>query len=445
MRKVYRYESISMVLGDVAIFILSLWISLAIRNTAVPTQSLFAEHLSAFIPLFCAWIAFFVIGGLYDRHLRFSKARLAGKLWLAQAINVSSAFFYFYVLHTSQIGAGLTPKTILLLYLIVSTGLISLWRIYLYPKISEMSPLNVLIVASKQDTEKFQESLVRLRQSGIKMTFLNTMSEFDDFISQSEKLKQIDIVVSNGFDAEFKEMRIKVYQLLFAGLSYIELADFHEEVFEMIPFQTINESWFLMHISVARRYMYDILKRFMDIVIALPLTIFSLIWYPIVYIAIKLDDRGPLFIKQDRVGENGKVMRIIKFRSMKVSDEGKWVTKNDDRITRIGKIIRKTRIDELPQLWNVLKGDLSLIGPRPELPALVELYKKEIPYYDVRHIIKPGLSGWAQIHHDIPPHSIEETKVKLAYDLYYIKNRSLILDIKIAFATIKTLLSRTGI
>lgn len=107
--------------------------------------------------------------------------------------------------------------------------------------------------------------------------------------------------------------------------------------------------------------------------------------------------------------------------------------------------MRKSRLDEFPQLWSILKGESSLIGPRPELPKLVELYKKEIPHYNVRHLIKPGLSGWAQIHHEKPPHSVEETKEKLAYDLYYIKHRSVWLDQKIALQTIKTLLSRVGV
>jgi lipopolysaccharide/colanic/teichoic acid biosynthesis glycosyltransferase len=126
-------------------------------------------------------------------------------------------------------------------------------------------------------------------------------------------------------------------------------------------------------------------------------------------------------------------------------DEGKQLGQNENKITRVGKFLRVSRIDELPQLWNVLRGDLSLIGPRPEFPKLVELYHEQIPYYNMRHLIKPGLSGWAQVHHDTPPQSIEETKEKLSYDLYYLKNRSIALDLKIALKTIKTLLSRTGI
>jgi lipopolysaccharide/colanic/teichoic acid biosynthesis glycosyltransferase len=181
----------------------------------------------------------------------------------------------------------------------------------------------------------------------------------------------------------------------------------------------------------------------MDVVISFPLALASLVFYPFVIAARKIEGY-PVFIYQERVGKNQKPIRIMKFGSMTVSDGGVWVTKSDNRITKVGAFLRKSRIDELPQLWNILRGDLSLIGPRPELPNLVELYKKEIPHYNVRHLIKPGLSGWAQIHHEKPPHSIEETVDKLSYDLYYVKHRSFLLDLKIALQTVKTLLSRVG-
>jgi lipopolysaccharide/colanic/teichoic acid biosynthesis glycosyltransferase len=427
-----------MVLGDMAIFLASLWASLALRYFALPSSEVYMEHVVAFFPLFILWLCLYVIGGLYDRHLRFSKSKLPGKLWMAQTINVVIAFLYFYALQTSDIAAGLAPKTILALYLVISGVLITLWRVYVYPKFTENRPLRVLCIGSVTDTARFVESEVRLRASGIDLHVYTSLSDFElnKELNKDGAIQKIDVVVSNSFDANYKAVSQIVYDLMFDGVTYMDLSDFYE---------AIDESWFLKHVSVTRRFVYDFLKRIMDIIVALPLAILSIVWYPIVYIAIKLEDRGPIFIFQNRVGENGKIVKIIKFRSMSVSDEGKWVTKNDNRITKVGKIIRKTRIDELPQLINVLFGDLSLIGPRPELPTLVDLYKKEIPHYHVRHLIKPGLSGWAQIHHDVPPHSIEETKVKLSYDLYYIKNRGLMLDLKIAFATIKTLLSRTGI
>jgi len=186
----------------------------------------------------------------------------------------------------------------------------------------------------------------------------------------------------------------------------------------------------------------------MDVIISLPLALLSLIFYPFVFLAIKMDDGGEIFIRQSRIGQDNKHVEIIKFRSMSGLDEGEEVLKSRRVVTKVGTFLRKSRIDELPQLWNVLKGDISLIGPRPEIPALALKYEEEIPYYNVRHLIKPGLSGWAQIYHNNHPHhgtDFSETKMKLSYDLYYIKNRSFFLDLKIALKTIKALLSRTGV
>jgi lipopolysaccharide/colanic/teichoic acid biosynthesis glycosyltransferase len=178
----------------------------------------------------------------------------------------------------------------------------------------------------------------------------------------------------------------------------------------------------------------------MDIVIGGILGILSLIFYPFVMLAIYLEDRGPAFFFQDRIGKGNVVIRIAKFRTMTLGA--------DKKITKVGKFLRMSRIDELPQLWNIINGSLSLVGPRPELPDLVVHYEKEIPYYNVRHLIKPGLSGWAQIKDYNAPRmvaDVEKTKSKLSYDLYYLKNRSFILDVKIALKTLKTLISRSGV
>ena len=186
----------------------------------------------------------------------------------------------------------------------------------------------------------------------------------------------------------------------------------------------------------------------MDVALALLLGAVSLIFYPFVYIAIKLDDGKNIFIKQERIGQNNKNIKIVKFRTMSVDDEGDGEANRAQKITSVGHFLRSSRIDELPQLWNVLKGDISLIGPRPELPKLVSLYEKEISFYNIRHLIKPGLSGWAQIYQITPPKfstDYNQTKIKLSYDLFYIKNRSFWLDIKIALKTIKALLSRQGL
>ncbi|TRZ52318.1 hypothetical protein D4R99_02950 [bacterium] len=159
-----------------------------------------------------------------------------------------------------------------------------------------------------------------------------------------------------------------------------------------------------------------------------------------------MDDGGKIFSHQDRIGKGNSIIHLLKFRTMTRDDGGVW-GEGENKVTRVGDFLRKTRIDELPQLWNVLWGSISLIGPRPEFPDPVKQYAAEVPYYNIRHLIKPGLSGWAQIYHENHPHhgiDIQETKNKLSYDLYYIKNRSIMLDLKIALLTIKTLLMRVG-
>lgn len=170
--------------------------------------------------------------------------------------------------------------------------------------------------------------------------------------------------------------------------------------------------------------------------------------YPFIALAIKLDDGGPIFYIPERIGQYAKKFKLVKFRTMKVDSDARWPQKNDPRITKVGRFLRRTRLDELPQLWNVFKGDMSLVGPRPDLIAFYNLLKDKIPYYSIRTLVKPGLTGWAQVAQQVEggnPSSVKETEGRLAYDIYYIKNRSFILDIAIILKTIKTVLSRPGL
>jgi len=166
---------------------------------------------------------------------------------------------------------------------------------------------------------------------------------------------------------------------------------------------------------------------------------------------IKIETRGPVFIRQRRVGKNGRVFTLFKLRSMIASGPGglaeengaRWAREHDTRITRVGAFLRKTRMDELPQIWNVLKGEMSFVGPRPERPEFVETLKKTIPFYDIRHMARPGLSGWAQINFPYGA-SARDALEKLRYDLYYLKHRSFLLDLAIILKTLKVLVSRGG-
>jgi len=167
---------------------------------------------------------------------------------------------------------------------------------------------------------------------------------------------------------------------------------------------------------------------------------------PFIALAVRLSSPGPILFRQTRVGRRGRPFTIFKFRTMAQNAEAKgavWAAKNDPRVTSLGRFMRKTRLDEIPQLWNVLHGDMAFVGPRPERPEFVQWLTNEIPYYELRHIIRPGITGWAQVRYQYGA-SLEETKQKLEYDLYYVKHLSLGLDLLIMFETIKTVVLRRG-
>jgi lipopolysaccharide/colanic/teichoic acid biosynthesis glycosyltransferase len=168
---------------------------------------------------------------------------------------------------------------------------------------------------------------------------------------------------------------------------------------------------------------------------------------PFIILAIRLDSTGPIFYTQTRVGKGGRLFKVVKFRTMRHDAEAlsgpKWAGDRDPRVTRVGKFLRASRLDEIPQLWCVLKGDMAFVGPRPERPEFIELLSKEIPYYGVRHMVRPGITGWAQVKYKYG-RSVEDSREKLQYDLFYIKNVSIGLDLVIMFQTIKTVLLGRG-
>ena len=229
------------------------------------------------------------------------------------------------------------------------------------------------------------------------------------------------------------------------GVAFLDLNALQEAQRGAVDLEHINELWFLQHMRKIHNKLFLFAKRVIDIVVALFLFPVFLVLLPFVALVIKLQDGGDVFIRQKRIGLYGVPFVIYKFRSMTGSDSGKDALKSKLRVTPFGAFLRKSRIDELPQLWNILKGDLSLIGPRPEIDTLVEEYRKAIPFYHMRHIVRPGLTGWAQTTHTRDPHhgiDIEATKEKLAHDLFYIKHLSLFLELKIILKTAKLLVRK---
>jgi len=232
-----------------------------------------------------------------------------------------------------------------------------------------------------------------------------------------------------------------------SGMEVLDAPDMYERITGKLLIENITPSWFIFCHGFKVTQTLRAVKRAIDIVISLFGLLLVAPFAPLVALAIRLDSPGPIFFRQIRVGQGDRLFSLIKFRSMRQNAEkdtgAVWACNNDSRVTRLGRFLRKSRIDEIPQLFNVLVGDMSLVGPRPERPEFVDQLKERIPYYSERHYVKPGVSGWAQVCYPYGA-SVEDAVEKLRYDMFYIKNLSLMLDIKIIFKTILVMLCCKG-
>ena len=444
-----RLDAVFLFLGDVAILFISLWLTLFIRNGVFPTNEEWSEHFAAFITLFGVWLFAFFIAGLYEKHTSILKKRLPGIILNTQVVNSIIGILFFYFIPYF----GITPKTILFIYLVVSFVLVVLWRRFGSVFCMERDQQPAILIGTGDEMRDLAREVNGNPRYGLRFVSTIDLLDVDGFDFKTEIVERvyaegIGTIVIDTTNDHIVSILPSLYNLIFSGVRFIDMHKVYEDIFDRVPLSLVQYSWFLENISVTRKFTYEFLKRLMDIIITLPLFLASIVLLPFVTLAIYLEDKGDVFITQDRVGRNNRLIKIVKVRTMTGSDSGDQVLKSQHRVTRVGAFLRKTRIDELPQLWNVLRGDLSLIGPRPELPALVKHYEEEVPFYNVRHLITPGLSGWGQINdYDVPRQGIdiEKTKRKLSYDLYYITNRSFFLDLKIALKTMKTLLSRAGV
>lgn len=232
-----------------------------------------------------------------------------------------------------------------------------------------------------------------------------------------------------------------------SGVNVLDLASYFERALGQIRLDSLKVGWLIFGEGFRQGWGRTFVKRLFDLVAASILLLLALPVMLLTAIAIVLEDGFPVFYRQERVGRNGRLFNVIKFRSMRRDAEGdgkpRWASANDDRTTRVGRIIRKLRIDELPQLYSVLTGDMSLIGPRPERPYFVDQLTRDIPFYAVRHSVKPGVTGWAQVSYHYGA-SVDDSIQKLQYDLYYVKNHTLFLDIVILFETVGVVLTGKG-
>lgn len=439
--------SFRLFLGDVVVFYLSLLITLLIRynfNFIVE----FKKHFLPFSWLLIIYLLVFYIGGLYEKRRLKNSADFFKTLFTGLILNFIFSIAFFYL----NPFIGVSPRTNLFIFVVVFGFLIFYWRRYFNQLIIEkIEKIKVLLISSKDYFEEVEKFLLFNPQFGYEIGYYldyeklprKNLGEFEDWFNFIKEKKLKFLVLPEDFKKNEKTAKI-FYQFLINGYLIYDTVSFYENLFKKIPLKEINEEWFLEKKVNQERY-YDKFKRFFEFLLAVLLFILFLPLMLIIALLIKFDSEGEVIFKQKRVGKDNNVFILYKFRTMiknAEKDGPKWkeAGDKDKRLTRIGRLLVKTHLDELPQLFNILKGDISFVGPRPERPEFVEILKKEIPFYETRHLIKPGLTGWAQLNYKYT-NSIEETKEKLAYDLYYLKNRSLFLDLVIVIKTIRKFFS----
>jgi sugar transferase (PEP-CTERM system associated) len=435
--------------------IVAVYLRLGAADAEYELIARYGFYKAALAALFC--LSAFYLYDLYDfvimhdrRELVLRLIQALGLAWIALAIS-------FYLFPSLMIGRGVSLIALpLALFVMVS------WRVMIHwflghPEIGE----RILIVGSGPlAVELAREALERpdagfrivgfadndpelLGRSLINPRVVGLSSEMDKIV-QRENIDRI-VVAMGERRGQFPSEQL--LQLSLSGnVSIEEGASFYERLTGRVHLDMMRPSWLIFsgrgrqaRFSAVTRVVLHRTVAFIGAILSLPLAI-------ITAILIKIDSRGPVLYKQARVGRNGRLFMVMKFRSMRVDAEKDgpvWARSTDDRVTRVGRIIRKIRLDEIPQFWNILKGEMNFVGPRPERPHFVSQLAEEIPYYEQRHLIAPGLTGWAQIKYPYGS-SIEDARQKLQYDLYYIKNQSLALDGVILFETVKTILFGRG-
>ena len=404
----------------------------------------------------CLLIMYFY--DLYDYIVMTNRRELM--LRLVQALGIAWALLalLFYFVPPLLIGRGVSVISVPLVL-----GLLLTWRMFIHsltghPEIGE----KILVVGTGQTALDTAEAVWERRDAGYRIAgFIseNGAKPMDklgrsvilgkgpdlESVIINEKIDRVVIAVRERRGAFPTEALLKMS--LAGDVSIEECTSFFERITGKVHVDMLRPSWLIFAGRRRDSPVKTVFREMMHRLLALLGLVFSLPFSILAAILIKIESRGPIFYKQERVGKSGKPFNVIKFRSMRTDAEkdGKpiWAVTNDERITRIGKVIRATRIDEIPQFWNILKGDMNFVGPRPERPHFVKQLATEIPYYDHRHLVAPGLTGWAQIKYPYGA-SVADAIQKLQYDLYYIKNQSLTLDLVIVFETVKTVLFGKG-
>ena len=433
---------------DIVFCISSLFLALFIKYNKCPTFQEYLIHLKIFIPVIISWILSMYIFYLYSIDVYLPTYNLLFRMFCCYLISAVIGISFFYVF-----SRRLTPKLIFLIYNSLVLGLLFMWHLLCKKFFTNKYFKNKYIFIGYTPDVKSLLELTKIKYYGnfifegiydenSKYATIKTEQELEEYLFK-RNIKTVVITSKYKLTPSLTNM---LMDAMMNKTVFYSLPDFYELIARKIPISSISDGWILNKISKAECIIYKSIKRAADIIFSiLILFITSPIWLLSTFI-IPLESKGPVIFKQKRLGLHSKEFILYKFRSMREENNTyKYTTENDSRITKFGNFMRKTRIDELPQLINILKGDMSLIGPRPERPEYAIELQKQIPFYNQRLIVRPGITGWDQVSGEYHSPSTEDTYKKLQNDLYYIKNISLSLDFSIAMKTIATMFMREGI
>lgn len=458
-----RFKQLTLLLGDLLALNLGLFIAAATRSWHLPPTN-WLDLLVAFALLFFIAIILMFIIGLYDvdraknNRAFFQKIIFSALIWLILGI------IFFYI----SPAAKLSPKTILVLTALLGYTIIALWRFcynrFLSAKIlqtkiifvgltSEVAELINLFKAEPERGFVMLGCIVENSQATslplVEISKTPVVSSIAELIKTQPGIAPELVIIAPGAGSEL--LHQELYRLLFNQVSVLELATFYEQIQKRLPPFTFSESWFVTHLTEQHKKMYDRARIIFDYTIAIIMALFFFLTFPIIGLILKFSSKGPVLFKQTRLGRNGIPFIMYKYRTMRVlAADGsaetagpQFASHGDDRVTKFGKFLRRTRLDELPQCLNILRGEMGLIGPRPERPEFVATLTAQMPFYSLRHLVKPGLTGWAQLQQAYYGDIAENLK-KLEYDLYYIKNRGAWLDLAIILRTFNVIFRMIG-
>lgn len=421
-----RAKTLLLLLVDIGILFLSLTLVISLRHGNL------SEHYQLFSLIFPFWILMYFIEGLYTLRT-YNPANLSISVLRGTVLSILISFIFIYLFPIQ--GEGVTPKTNLIFTGLTTLALMYGWRTTFFKFFSRDRRLReTVLIGSNETLQMVTEEIERKPHLGYKI--IATSGE----IPPETKLIAIERNFANT------ELYQKIFSML-GSVEVMDLAAFAEKISGKIPIKAIDEAWFIEYCGHQESRSYDFLKLVIDKSVAI-LMLILLIPVAAILIPILLVFHGrPIVFKQIRTGQNNKPFKLYKLRSMVVDAEkngAQWAKPGDARVTKLGKFLRKTRLDELPQLINIIRGEMSLVGPRPERPEMIEKQlAPNIPFYNLRHLVKPGVTGWAQVTFRYG-FSQEDSKEKLQFDLYYVKNKSLWLDILVLMKTIKTVVTGAG-